>query len=66
MATAADRRFGFTLDMLRARFVTGTIETTVGPHYYKQGNFISNSRSMIYGQFIFSRGCRFDSNTNGE
>jgi len=66
MATAAHSRFGFLLAHTRGRFVIGTVETTVGPHYYKQGNFISNSRSMIYGQFIFSPGCRFDSNTKGE
>jgi len=66
MATAADRRFGFLLAHTRGRFVIGTVETTLGPHYYQQGYFTSNRGSMICGQFIISLGCRFDSNTKGE
>src|ERR1700686_540114 len=45
----------------RARFVTGTVETSLGPHYYLQGNFTTNRGQLSYDQFMFSIGSRFDS-----
>jgi hypothetical protein len=44
----------------RGRFVTGTIETTLGPHYYLQSNFTTNRGDMSYDQMMFSIGYRFD------
>lgn len=50
----------------RGRFLTGTIETTLGPHYYLQGNFTTNRGDMSYDQIMFSIGYRFDSKRKGE
>jgi hypothetical protein len=50
----------------RGRFVTGTVETTLGPHYYLQGNFTTNRGDLSYDQFMFSLGYRFDSKRRGE
>lgn len=50
----------------RGRFVTGTVETTLGPHYYLQGNFTTNRGDMSYDQIMFSFGYRFDSKRRGE
>ena len=50
----------------RGRFLTGTVETTLGPHYYLQGNFTTNRGDMSYDQFMFSLGYRFDSKRKGE
>ena len=50
----------------RARFITGTVETTLGPHYYVQGNFTTNHGQVSYEQFMFSLGYRFDSKTHKE
>ena len=50
----------------RARFVTGTVETTLGPHYYLQGNFTTNRGDLSYDQIMFSIGYRFDSKRRGE
>jgi hypothetical protein len=50
----------------RGRFVTGTVETTLGPHYYLQGNFTTNRGNMSYDQIMFSIGYRFDSKRRGE
>jgi hypothetical protein len=50
----------------RARFITGTVETTLGPHYYLQGNFTTNHGQVSYEQFMFSLGYRFDSKTHKE
>ncbi len=50
----------------RGRFVTGTVETTLGPHYYLQGNFTTNRGDMSYDQVMFSVGYRFDSRRKGE
>ena len=50
----------------RSRFVTGTVETTLGPHYYLQGNFTTNRGDMSYDQVMFSIGYRFDSKRRGE
>ncbi len=50
----------------RGRFVTGTVETTLGPHYYLQGNFTTNRGNMSYDQFMFSLGYRFDNRRKHE
>ena len=50
----------------RSKFVTGTVETTLGPHYYLQGNFTTNRGDMSYDQMMFSIGYRFDSRRKGE
>jgi hypothetical protein len=50
----------------RARFVTGTVETTLGAHYYVQGNFTTNRGQFSYDQFMFSLGYRFDSKKHRE
>ena len=50
----------------RGRFVTGTVETTLGPHYYLQGNFTTNRGDMSYDQFMFSIGYRFDNRSKHE
>jgi hypothetical protein len=50
----------------RGRFVIGTVETTLGPHYYLQGNFTTNRGDMSYDQVMFSIGYRFDSKRKGE
>ena len=50
----------------RGRFVTGTIETTLGPHYYLQANFTTNRGDMSYDQAMFSLGYRFDNKRKGE
>jgi hypothetical protein len=50
----------------RGRFVTGTVETTLGPHYYLQGNFTTNRGDMSYDQVMFSVGYRFDNKRKGE
>jgi len=49
-----------------SKFVTGTVETTLGPHYYLQGNFTTNRGDMSYDQMMFSIGYRFDSRRKGE
>lgn len=49
-----------------SKFVTGTVETTLGPHYYLQGNFTTNRGDMDYDQMMFSVGYRFDSRRKGE
>jgi hypothetical protein len=50
----------------RGRFVTGTVETTLGPHYYVQSSFTTNRGDLSYDQFMFSVGYRFDSKRKGE
>jgi hypothetical protein len=50
----------------RARFVTGTVETTLGPHYYIQGSFTTNRGQTSYDQMMFSLGYRFDSKRHKE
>jgi len=50
----------------RGRFITGTVETTLGPHYYLQANFTTNRGDMSYDQVMFSIGYRFDSKRKGE
>jgi len=50
----------------RSRFLTGTVETTLGPHYYLQGNFTTNRGDLNYDQVMFSFGYRFDSKRKHE
>ena len=50
----------------RGRFFTGTVETTLGPHYYVQSSFTTNRGDLSYDQFMFSVGYRFDSKRKGE
>jgi AMIN domain len=50
----------------RGRFITGTIETTLGPHYYLQSNITTNRGDMSYDQMMFSIGYRFDNKRKGE
>lgn len=45
----------------RSRFFTSTMEKSLGPRYYIQGNFTFNSGQVSYDQFMFSFGYRFDS-----
>src|SRR5579864_4117029 len=64
---AGQQNFASTLTTnTRGRFVTGTVETTVGPHYYIQGNFTTNRGDMSYDQIMLSLGYRFDSKKRGE
>jgi hypothetical protein len=49
-----------------SRFLTGTIETTLGPHYYLQSNFTTNRGDLSYDQLMFSMGYRFDSKRGRE
>jgi hypothetical protein len=44
----------------RGRFVTGTVETTLGPRYYLRGSFTTNRGDSSYDQFMVSMGYRFD------
>ncbi len=50
----------------RSRFLTGTAETTLGPHYYLQGNFTTDRGDLSYDQIMFSFGYRFDSRRKHE
>jgi len=50
----------------RGRFFTGTVETTLGPHYYLQTNFTTNRGDMSYDQIMLSVGYRFDTKRRGE
>jgi hypothetical protein len=49
-----------------SKFLTGTIETTIGPHYYLQSNFTTNRGDLNYDQVMFSMGYRFDSRRSGQ
>ena len=49
----------------RTRFYTSTMETTLGPHYYIQGNFTVNRGELSYDQYLFSFGYRFDNRLRG-
>jgi len=49
-----------------SRFITGTVETMLGPHYYLQSNFTTNRGDLSYDQMMFSIGYRFDSKRKGE
>lgn len=50
----------------RGRFVTGTVESTLGARYYLDSSFTSNRGDMNYDQIMFSIGYRFDSKRKGE
>ena len=50
----------------RSRFLTGTIETILGPHYYLQSNFTTNRGDLSYDQIMFSVGYRFDTRRKRE
>lgn len=50
----------------RSRFLTGTFETTLGPHYYLQSNFTTNRGDLDYDQIMFSVGYRFDTRRKSE
>jgi hypothetical protein len=45
----------------QSRFFSGTVEKSLGPHYYLQGNFTVNRGQLSYDQWMFSLGYRFDS-----
>jgi hypothetical protein len=49
-----------------SRFLTGTIETTLGTHYYLQSNFTTNRGDLDYDQIMFSIGYRFDTRRKRE
>ena len=66
-ALLGQQDFGSTLTTgNRSRFLTGTIETTLGPHYYLQGNFTTNRGDLSYDQFMVSMGYRFDNRRKRE
>ena len=44
----------------RSRFVTSTVEKSLGPRYYIQGSYTFNSGQLNYDQYMFSFGYRFD------
>jgi len=48
-----------------SRFLTGTVETILGPHYYLQSNFTTNRGDLSYDQLMFSVGYRFDTKRRG-
>jgi|SRR5579863_54886 len=50
----------------QARFITGTVETPFGPHYYIQNSFTLNRGEMNYDQYMASFGYRFDSKKHRE
>jgi len=50
----------------RSKFLTGTIETILGPHYYLQSNFTTNRGDLSYDQFMISMGYRFDTKRRRE
>jgi hypothetical protein len=66
-ALLGQQDFGSTLTVgNRSRFLTGTVETTLGPHYYLQGNFTTNRGDLSYDQFMVSMGYRFDNRRKRE
>jgi hypothetical protein len=66
-ALIGQQNFGSTLTTgNRSRFLTGTVETTLGPHYYLQSNFTTNRGDLSYDQFMFSMGYRFDNRRKRE
>jgi hypothetical protein len=44
----------------RSRFLTGTIETNFGPHYFLQGNATTARGQLSYDQWMMTVGYRFD------
>jgi hypothetical protein len=66
-ALLGQQNFGSTLTTAnRSRFLTGTIETVLGPHYYLQGIFTTNRGDLSYDQVMFSIGYRFDNRRKRE
>ena len=66
-ALIGQQNFGSTLTTAnRSRFLTGTIETVLGPHYYLQGIFTTNRGDLSYDQVMFSIGYRFDNRRKRE
>lgn len=66
-ALIGQQNFGSTLTLAnRSRFLTGTIETILGPHYYLQGIFTTNRGDLSYDQVMFSIGYRFDNRRKRE
>ena len=44
----------------RSRFLTGTVETNLGPHYFMQGSMTTARGDLSYDQWVFTVGYRFD------
>jgi hypothetical protein len=66
-ALLGQQDFGSTLTTgNRSRFLTGTVETTLGMHYYLQSNFTTNRGDLSYDQIMFSMGYRFDNRRKHE
>jgi len=66
-ALLGEQNFGSTLTTAnRSKFLTGTIETTLGLHYYLQGNFTTNRGDLSYDQIMLSIGYRFDNKRKRE
>ncbi|PYX69323.1 MAG: hypothetical protein DMG78_22360 [Acidobacteria bacterium] len=66
-ALLGQQNFGSTLTLAnRSRFLTGTVETILGPHYYLQGIFTTNRGDLSYDQVMFSIGYRFDNRRKRE
>jgi len=66
-ALLGEQNFGSTLTTgNRSKFLTGTIETTLGPRYYLQGIFTTNRGDLSYDQLMFSIGYRFDNRRKRE
>ncbi|HXJ89307.1 MAG TPA: AMIN domain-containing protein [Candidatus Binatia bacterium] len=66
-ALLGQQDFGSTLTTgNRSRFLTGTVETTLGSHYYLQGNFTTNRGDLSYDQIMLSMGYRFDNRRKRE
>src|SRR5579864_6407176 len=66
-ALLGQQNFGSALTTAnRSRFLTGTIETVLGPHYYLQGIFTTNRGDLSYDQVMFSIGYRFDNRRKRE
>jgi hypothetical protein len=66
-ALIGEQNFGSTLTTgNRSRFLTGTVETTLGLHYYLQGIFTTNRGDLSYDQMMFSIGYRFDNRRKRE
>jgi AMIN domain len=66
-ALLGQQNFGSTLTLAnRSRFLTGTVETVLGPHYYLQGIFTTNRGDLSYDQVMFSIGYRFDNRRKRE
>ena len=50
----------------RSRFLTGTVETNLGPRYFIQGNFTTARGQLSYDQWMFTMGYRFDTKGHRE